>query len=316
MRASFAPTSATITTCGTEGASIWHLATGERITRLTWDGPLHETAILQYDKSGERLGLVTDSWFRLWHVSGASQLAFHPFEEGERGLAVVFANDEIICFVCRSYSTPLESDVKPLTVSHPRRDIHLTQVVVNYHGTRFPLVSADGGVALVCVDVSARRYELWSLKDGRCTAQFQFEPHMATHFSLSPDNRFLAQGYHHRPGVTIWETYSGKIVREIQTDKLTPRICYSRTHDLLATVINNPWSNVDRTRFIDPLKGDVLGWTSGHGMMLTTNYLFSPRGRWFASGIANNAAPSQVTPTPGGTVALTDVGPIMLLETH
>ncbi len=310
MGASVAPTSGMIATCGAEGVSIWSLPTGERITRLTWDGPLREIARLQYDKSGERLGLVTDSWFRMWHMPSAAQLAFHPFEEGERGLALVFADDEVICFVCRSHNKPLEADVKPFAVSHPRRDIHLTQVVVNYSGTRSPLVSADGGVTLVCVDDSACRYEVWSLKDCRCTAQLQFEPHMAPHFSLSPDNRFLAQGYHHRPGITIWGTETGKVVREIQAE-LPARIRYSTTHNLLATVVNNPWSKADRTQFLDPLKGDVLALTSGHGMTLTTNHLFSPRGRWFASAVTNNAAPSQVTPTPGGTLALTDIASIL-----
>jgi hypothetical protein len=90
----------------------------------------------------------------MWHMPSAAQLVFHAFEEGERGLALVFADDEVICFVCRPHNKPLEADVKPFAVSHPSQDIHLTQVVVNYSGTRSPLVSADGGVTLVCVDDS------------------------------------------------------------------------------------------------------------------------------------------------------------------
>jgi len=311
MAASFSPNNCTIATCNGQGMSIWTLPFGARLANWTWDD-WSQVVKVKYNNSEDSLGLLAERGLYLWHVPSGKELAFLGFEDGEQGVAFHFAENEIVCVVSCDHENPCAQDVRRISGSSDEKNLKFTKVVIkgmSVHG-----ISADGSIAILCAEDSIGNFELWNLNSCRSIMHFEMNPFSL--FSFSPDNRLLAQSHSEPSGVTIWETSTGSVVREISA-VMQPLLCFSSTHRILATICNNSHCNIDRTEFLDPITGAVFGWTSEHIMSFNSNRLFSPRGKWFASGVTNaDFSPDQTNLTPGGTLLLTDLTPLLAQAAH
>jgi WD40 repeat protein len=264
---------------------------GDYVLRLMFGS--HETQIV----------FVNPWCVQTWSINENRELVTFRLPENERAVDARETPDGKLV-LCSSAS-----------VENGRGYVYVTDVVRNTHLTEIPLdhpclwskVSADGTLLLIAFGGERKCYEVWNLTENRRLCELPEE-----HIVFPEPNVLLEDGQCivAGRGVKIWDLAAASLLAQIDFPPEYPVKCsYSKTTGLLAATWNSIEWGKDRTLFLNPMTGKVVGETHGHTW---ENPVFSPCGRWFASVVDHNFLVERRNhPVSCGSVFLTDLAPIL-----
>ena len=305
--------------CGEEGGSVWELPSGNCVCSYAWPNTRGERpAYLAF--TAEDAELMVAFGNRIFVIDTRSGLESRSYSFAKPSRYTLLSLNRIngslhVCYV-EQYPS---DDGHSLYLSDALTGGLLLRVQMAPEDV--PFVPLRGRIAVIWRHQFGHA-EVWDLRAGQRLRDIPL-PGLWHTLRFGPEDRFLAQAYEPprarsapREGcvLEVWDLLAGERVRSFD-NIMSWDLEWSLQSGLMA--ISNHFEYAqppvrNLTLFLDPFVGEVCGHTYGHRGHNEDTYCFSPSGRWLASAFTRDYVSNEGTTIPAGTVALTDLSPILL----
>lgn len=305
----FSPSSNFVVTCGRSAVTVAPVAKDAPSTVLRLSGATFgEFARLCLTDDEQLLLAASSSWLRIWNLRTHAEVAHFEFDSTEAVIGLHLDHSTVSVYLGRSvdsWSGPTVPQIKRVSVPADVPFV-VNQYTIPYDSNT-PRFSSNGSLVIYCLDSSTGRYAIWNRSAPDDIRSIVVDAGLSPKMSISHDFQLLAVGSRIRGDIAIVDASTGRSVNTIDTAGLLSQFLFSPTASLLAVVTNTPYQQVDRTTFVEPVTGAVVGVAHGHPMLGEASHCFSPQGRWFASASTAESVPYQAHPLPSGTIIATDL---------